>query len=396
MTVFDICAFRLRRGRGRRRFPSCERRLVTVCNLAPLARRGHRQAARRGRVRPSRRAGLRRRRAPRAAGRRARLRGRQGRRTRRRPWSIPEAPRRALVVGLGDRDDFEPERARVAGGDRGPHRRLDGRHIAGARRTGGRRPERPWRPRWSRARSSPPTASTASSRRRGDDEDGGPEATSRSSRVIADGDLAEAVEAARVGAEAENFARELQDLPSNVVTPSYLAGRAKAIADEHDSVTCEVMGRKRDRREGHGRPGGRLAGHRRGAAADRAPLPGRRRRQTLGLVGKGVTFDSGGISIKPSGGMQEMKMDMSGRGRGAGGRLGDREARAADQRPGRHPLHREHAERDRGQARRHHHPAERQDGRGQQHRRRGPADPGRRTRLLRSSSAPTGSSTWPP
>ena len=68
--------------------------------------------------------------------------------------------------------------------------------------------------------------------------------------MIGDGGLAEAVEAARVGAEAENFARELQDLPSNVVTPSYLAGRAKAIAEEHDvrhAARCSAASRSRRR-----------------------------------------------------------------------------------------------------------------------------------------------------
>jgi leucyl aminopeptidase len=123
--------------------------------------------------------------------------------------------------------------------------------------------------------------------------------------------LAEAVEAARIGAEAENFARELQDLPSNVVTPSYLAGRAQAIADEHDSVSVEVMGREEIREKGMGG----LTAVSQGTAEDPRLIELRYQGggdETLGLVGKGVTFDSGGISIKPAAGMQEMKMDMSG------------------------------------------------------------------------------------
>ena len=102
---------------------------------------------------------------------------------------------------------------------------------------------------------------------------------------------------------------------------------------------------------------------------------------TLGFVGKGVTFDTGGISLKPGAGMQEMKFDMSGAAAvieavGAIAELGlpvepDR----------RRPLDREHALRHRDQARRRDHPVQRQDGRGQQHRRRGPADPRRRARL---------------
>ena len=67
-----------------------------------------------------------------------------------------------------------------------------------------------------------------------------------------------------------------------------------------------------DRRQGDGRHRRRQPGQRRGAEADRAALRGRRLGPTLGLVGKGVTFDTGGISLKPSASMHEMKMDMSG------------------------------------------------------------------------------------
>jgi leucyl aminopeptidase len=129
--------------------------------------------------------------------------------------------------------------------------------------------------------------------------------------VLGDPGIADAVEASRVAAEAENFARELQDLPSNVVTPTYLAGRARAIAEEHDSVTCEVMGREQIKEKGMGG----LVAVSQGTAEEPQLIVLRYSGggdETLGLVGKGVTFDSGGISIKPSAAMHEMKMDMSG------------------------------------------------------------------------------------
>src|SRR4029077_3655399 len=129
--------------------------------------------------------------------------------------------------------------------------------------------------------------------------------------LIGDGGLAEAVEAARIGAEAENFARELQDLPSNVVTPSYLAGRASAIADEHDAVTCEVLGREQIKEKGMGG----LVAVSQGTAEQPQLIVLRYQgggEETLGLVARAVTFAPGGISIKPAAGMQEMKMDMSG------------------------------------------------------------------------------------
>jgi leucyl aminopeptidase len=220
----------------------------------------------------------------------------------------PGKPRRALVVGLGDRGDFTPERARVAAAIavrtgtamdatslalRGPDAD-DARAVATAMVEGA------------------VLASYRFDRFKGkSDEDEQDSKGLDELTVIGDGGLAEAVEAARVGAEAENFARELQDLPSNVVTPSYLAGRANAIAEEHDSVTSEVLGREQIKEKGMGG----LVAVSQGTAEEPQLIVLRYQGggdETLGLVGKGVTFDSGGISIKPSGGMHEMKMDMSG------------------------------------------------------------------------------------
>jgi leucyl aminopeptidase len=220
----------------------------------------------------------------------------------------PGTPRRALVVGLGGRDDFVPERARVA--------------AAIAARTAGsldtsslalRGPE------------DEDPAAVASAMVEGailasyrfdrfkskeDEEDGDSKGLAEIT-LIAAGGLGAAVEAARIGAEAENFARELQDLPSNVVTPSYLAGRASAIAEEHDSVTCEALGRDEVKEKGMGG----LVAVSQGTSEEPRLIVLRYRGggdETLGLVGKGVTFDSGGISIKPAASMHEMKMDMSG------------------------------------------------------------------------------------
>jgi leucyl aminopeptidase len=221
----------------------------------------------------------------------------------------PERPSRALVVGLGDRDEFEPERARVAGAIAA---RTAGSFEATSIALAGPDSNDPSALataavegvilasyRFDRFKSKP-----------GDEDDSGKRLEELT--LIGDNGLAKAVEAARVAAEAENFARELQDLPSNVVTPSYLAGRAKAIADEHPSVTCEVMGRQKIAERGMGG----LVAVSQGTAEEPQLIVLRYQAggegQTLGLVGKGVTFDTGGISIKPAGGMQEMKMDMSG------------------------------------------------------------------------------------
>jgi leucyl aminopeptidase len=226
----------------------------------------------------------------------------------------PERPGRALVVGLGDRDEFEPERARVAAA-------LAAKQASSLRAS-------------SLALAAPDSdqgeavaaalvegAILASYRfdrfktKTEDDEDGDGDGDGKgleSISVVGDPALGESVEAARVTAEAANRARELQDLPANVVTPTYLADRAKAIAEERDSVSYEVLGREEIAKQGMGG----LVAVSQGTAQEpklivlryRADADG----ETIGLVGKGVTFDTGGISIKPAGSMQEMKMDMSG------------------------------------------------------------------------------------
>jgi leucyl aminopeptidase len=134
--------------------------------------------------------------------------------------------------------------------------------------------------------------------------------------ILAVGEGAEAIggaaEAARVVSEAANRARELQNLPANVVTPTYLADRACELADAHDALSCEVLARDEIVRRGMGG----LAAVAKGSAEEPRLIilryAGAEGGETLGLVGKAVTFDTGGISIKPAAKMEEMKMDMSG------------------------------------------------------------------------------------
>jgi leucyl aminopeptidase len=124
--------------------------------------------------------------------------------------------------------------------------------------------------------------------------------------------LAAAVKDARVCAEAQNRARDLQSLPANIATPSYLADRAEEIAAAHDSLSVEIFGREEIAAK---EMGGLVAVSQGGAEDPRLIVlryDGGGSGETLGLIGKGVTFDTGGISLKPSAGMQEMKMDMSG------------------------------------------------------------------------------------
>jgi leucyl aminopeptidase len=124
--------------------------------------------------------------------------------------------------------------------------------------------------------------------------------------------LRAAVERGQILAEATNFARDLGNEPPNVLTPTEFAERARAMASEV-GLECEVYGPDWMREQRMGALLGVAQGsaqeprlivlrHRGGAADD----PG------LALVGKGITFDTGGISIKPAADMDAMKMDMCG------------------------------------------------------------------------------------
>jgi leucyl aminopeptidase len=121
------------------------------------------------------------------------------------------------------------------------------------------------------------------------------------------------VERARVGAGAANAARDLQNLPSNFATPTFLAERAAEIADQYDALEVEVL--DGDAIVAHGM--GALAAVAQGSVTDprlivlRYRPPGAEGPH-LAFVGKAVTFDTGGISIKPAAKMHEMKFDMSG------------------------------------------------------------------------------------
>lgn len=132
--------------------------------------------------------------------------------------------------------------------------------------------------------------------------------------VVVTGDVAGA-EAAHAGrsavADGVVFARDLVLEPSNVLYPEEFARRARGL--EALGVVVEVLGEKEMTALGMGALLGVGQGSRResqlvamrwsGGPADQAPLA---------IVGKGVTFDTGGISIKPAGGMEEMKGDMGG------------------------------------------------------------------------------------
>ncbi|HTW66581.1 MAG TPA: leucyl aminopeptidase [Bryobacteraceae bacterium] len=123
-----------------------------------------------------------------------------------------------------------------------------------------------------------------------------------------------AADRGRILAEAQNFTRDLANEPANVLTPTLLAERASQMAAEY-GLDCEILDQDRMRQLGMGA----LLGVAQGSAEPPAlivirykPAKTPATRDHLGLIGKGVTFDTGGISIKPSEGMEKMRYDMAG------------------------------------------------------------------------------------
>ncbi|UUC49163.1 leucyl aminopeptidase [Pseudomonas citronellolis] len=107
--------------------------------------------------------------------------------------------------------------------------------------------------------------------------------------------------------------RDLGNLPPNLCHPSFLADEAKALAKAHKNLKVEVLDEKKLRELGMGaflavaqgseQPPRLIVLQYNGGKKDEAPYA---------LVGKGITFDTGGISLKPGLGMDEMKFDMCG------------------------------------------------------------------------------------
>lgn len=123
----------------------------------------------------------------------------------------------------------------------------------------------------------------------------------------------QALEVGQAIAEGVEFTRHLANMPANICTPTYLGEQAEQLAKQFKAhMSCKVMGREEMQQMGMGtllavaqgsdQPP-RLIDIQYKGAGDAAPIV---------LVGKGITFDSGGMTIKPGNSMDEMKYDMSG------------------------------------------------------------------------------------
>jgi leucyl aminopeptidase len=134
--------------------------------------------------------------------------------------------------------------------------------------------------------------------------------------LVGDGtpELRVAAERAALVAERTNRARDLANMPPNELDPAALAEQARALGDEHEHLTVEVLGPEKMDELGMGA----LTAVGRGSRNEprlivlRYDPPDAGSGILLGLVGKAITFDAGGISLKPAGNMEDMKGDMAG------------------------------------------------------------------------------------
>jgi leucyl aminopeptidase len=126
-------------------------------------------------------------------------------------------------------------------------------------------------------------------------------------------DLASRVADAALVANGVNAARDLQNRPANDLTPTALAEYARALGEQIEGLSVEVDGREGIVRRGMGAFAAVAQGSEQEPALITMRYEGPQASSpTLGFVGKAVTFDSGGISLKPGAKMAEMKFDMSG------------------------------------------------------------------------------------
>ncbi len=232
--------------------------------------------------------------------------------------------KRWLTVGLGTREDFTPERARVAAAVARERARelstkvlcwqapdtqpdvvaavVEGTGLADYS--------------FDSHKSSPKGLQTGTPHEGGQAGKEGPDAKPKHLDgliVAGDGDLAAVVDNAQIVSAAVSEARDLQNRPANDLTPTALAEHARKLGEEIEHLSVEVEGRD----DILARKMGAFAAVAQGSDQEPALItmryePPGASGPLLGFVGKAVTFDSGGISLKPGAKMAEMKFDMSG------------------------------------------------------------------------------------
>ncbi len=128
----------------------------------------------------------------------------------------------------------------------------------------------------------------------------------------ADKGLMEGLKKGQIIAQAVNLTRKLGDMPGNLMTPTYFLNEAKKIAKDN-RLKITVLDEKQAKKKGMGAFTGVAQGSDEPSYMIALEYTGDiKLKDKWAFVGKGITFDTGGLSIKPSGGMSEMKYDMAG------------------------------------------------------------------------------------
>ena len=132
-------------------------------------------------------------------------------------------------------------------------------------------------------------------------------------KILVSSDQKDALKRAVATSEGMKFTKDLGNLPGNICTPTYLGEQAKALGKEHKKLKVTVLGEAEMKKLGMGS----LLSVSRGSVQEAKLIVmeyngGKKGDKPKVVVGKGLTFDAGGISIKPGPGMDEMKYDMCG------------------------------------------------------------------------------------
>ena len=140
--------------------------------------------------------------------------------------------------------------------------------------------------------------------------------------TLGKGEAQAAIDQGKAIGGAVNAARELGNLPGNICTPRYLARHAQALARKHDSLTTKVLTEKEMEKlgmnvllsvaQGSAEPPRLICVEHRPAKSGAKRGSTKQADAPVVLLGKGITFDTGGISLKPGAAMDEMKFDMCG------------------------------------------------------------------------------------
>jgi len=136
--------------------------------------------------------------------------------------------------------------------------------------------------------------------------------TSFSFYTESENDIEQATSNGQAIAKGMNLAKELGNLPGNICTPSYLAEQAVELGQHYDAVTTTILDEDEMAELGMGSLLSVSRGSRQPAKLITMNYQGAGDEKPVVLVGKGLTFDAGGISLKPAAGMDEMKYDMCG------------------------------------------------------------------------------------